>query len=80
MPSYTYPKLELKYCERCGGLWLRPQGTETVYCVACAEQIRQLPPPFRGGTPGALEAACCSLVVLFAALLKVADPMAGAFA
>jgi hypothetical protein len=27
--------VELKYCERCGGLWLRPQGTDTVYCGGC---------------------------------------------
>jgi len=24
-------QVELKYCERCGGLWLRPQGTNGVY-------------------------------------------------
>jgi Zn-finger nucleic acid-binding protein len=24
--------LELKYCERCGGLWLRPQGTDGLFC------------------------------------------------
>jgi LSD1 subclass zinc finger protein len=27
--------IELKYCERCGGLWLRPQGAERVYCAGC---------------------------------------------
>lgn len=27
--------VELKYCERCGGLWLRPQKTEGVYCASC---------------------------------------------
>jgi hypothetical protein len=27
--------IELKYCERCGGLWLRPQGSNTVYCASC---------------------------------------------
>ncbi len=26
---------ELKYCERCGGLWLRPHGDEEVYCRSC---------------------------------------------
>jgi len=29
-------ELELKYCERCGGLWLRARGTEQVYCPACS--------------------------------------------
>ena len=28
--------LDLKYCERCGGLWLRRRGDSTAYCRACA--------------------------------------------
>lgn len=36
--------LELKYCERCGGLWLRPAGGEQVYCVICARAMAELPP------------------------------------
>ena len=28
-------QLELKYCERCGGLGLRPQGSDLVFCAAC---------------------------------------------
>ena len=28
-------ELELKYCERCGGLWLRARGSRKVYCNAC---------------------------------------------
>jgi Zn-finger nucleic acid-binding protein len=35
--------LELKYCERCGGLWLRPAGGAQIYCMACAQQMAQLP-------------------------------------
>ena len=31
--------VELKYCERCGGLFLRTQGTNLVYCTACAFQV-----------------------------------------
>ncbi len=80
MPSYSYPKLELKYCERCGGLWLRPRGTDTVYCARCAEAIAELPPPSRGGTPGAMQAACASAVMFIAALLCAADCMGGACA
>jgi len=34
-------ELELKYCERCGGLWLRICGSERVYCGACAEKSRE---------------------------------------
>jgi hypothetical protein len=36
--------LELKYCERCGALRLRPAGGEEIYCVACARQMAELPP------------------------------------
>jgi len=28
-------ELELKYCERCSGLWLRARGTSGIYCNAC---------------------------------------------
>lgn len=35
-------QLELKYCERCGGLFLRRQGIGEVYCVGCAEQVVEL--------------------------------------
>jgi len=30
--------LELKYCERCGGLWFRRKGDPWVYCQPCSEQ------------------------------------------
>ena len=36
-------RLELKYCERCGGLWMRTWGTQDVYCPACAVQMSDLP-------------------------------------
>jgi len=36
-------RMELKYCERCGGLWLRVQGTGEVYCPPCAEEMSDLP-------------------------------------
>jgi Zn-finger nucleic acid-binding protein len=36
-------QLELKYCERCGGLWLRRLGNEGVYCRICAVEM----PEFR---------------------------------
>jgi hypothetical protein len=36
-------QLELKYCERCGGLWLRRQGTAGVYCAACAGEMPEFP-------------------------------------
>ena len=36
-------ELELKYCERCGGLWLRVRGKDDVYCTSCASQIAEVP-------------------------------------
>jgi hypothetical protein len=38
-------RLELKYCERCGGLWLRPSGGPQIYCVTCAREVRTMPVP-----------------------------------
>jgi hypothetical protein len=36
-------RLELKYCERCGKLWLRQRGTGRVYCEACTSEIPYFP-------------------------------------
>jgi hypothetical protein len=40
-------RFELKYCERCGGLWLRPVGGGQIYCVSCGSEMAQLPQPSR---------------------------------
>ncbi len=34
--------LELKYCERCGGLWLRLQGDKEVYCSSCRARVAEM--------------------------------------
>jgi hypothetical protein len=44
-------RLELKYCERCGGLWMRTWGTDDVYCPSCAVQMLDLPPVRRRRKP-----------------------------
>jgi hypothetical protein len=36
-------EVELKYCERCGALWLRPCGVEEVYCLACVPKMAEFP-------------------------------------
>jgi Zn-finger nucleic acid-binding protein len=38
-------QVELKYCERCGGLWLRPRGTDGVYCSSCRVRLKAMPNP-----------------------------------
>ena len=35
----TQVQVELKYCERCGGLFLRPQAGESVYCDGCTAYL-----------------------------------------
>ena len=42
-------QLELKYCERCGGLWMRECGSEDRYCGSCAVVIAEYPAPRRRG-------------------------------
>jgi Zn-finger nucleic acid-binding protein len=32
--------VELKYCERCGGLWLRRTKTDGVVCAECVHKMR----------------------------------------
>lgn len=58
-------ELELKYCERCGGLWLRRQGTEQVYCPPCLPRVLdETPPPRRARVrlpiAGDRRAQCCA--------------------
>ncbi len=36
-------QMELKYCERCGGLWMRPCGATSPYCPACDPWMSALP-------------------------------------
>jgi hypothetical protein len=38
-------RMELKYCERCGGLWLRECGVALVYCTNCESEVADLPVP-----------------------------------
>ena len=38
-------RVELKYCEHCGGLWLRECGSGIVYCANCQPAVAELPPP-----------------------------------
>ncbi|HMB83087.1 MAG TPA: hypothetical protein VKI40_03455 [Terriglobales bacterium] len=38
-------QVELKYCERCGGLWLRLQGADGVYCASCRVRLAAMPNP-----------------------------------
>lgn len=35
--------LELKYCERCGALWLRQAESQESYCTVCFVQMKDSP-------------------------------------
>jgi len=37
-------RVELKYCEHCGSLWLREAGAEMAYCEQCRPKVADLPP------------------------------------
>ena len=39
--------MELKYCERCGGLWFRAKDAAEVYCPGCVPQMADMPKPKR---------------------------------
>jgi ribosomal protein S27AE len=36
-------QVELKVCERCGGLWLRPEKSRWIYCGPCKSKVDELP-------------------------------------
>ncbi len=40
-------QLELKYCERCGGLWVRVLNSSIIYCAPCAIEMAQVAVPRR---------------------------------
>ncbi len=45
MPAFwpVVLQLELKYCERCGALYLRERGAGDPYCNPCDKRMRRLP-------------------------------------
>jgi hypothetical protein len=62
---------ELKYCERCGGLWLRPCAATAVYCSPCARQMAEVArQPLRHAAPGSRAA----IALIAAALLPALRP------
>jgi hypothetical protein len=39
--------LELKYCERCGSLWLREADSRGIYCERCEAAVDRMAPSTR---------------------------------
>jgi hypothetical protein len=53
----TQERIELKYCERCGGLFFRAHDTGLVYCASCSVRRTDWDTPVLfskrlGGRPG----------------------------
>ena len=48
-------QLELKYCERCGGLWLRPNGSELIFCPHCVKATAGVLKAWPGATSKAAQ-------------------------
>lgn len=46
--------MELKYCEHCGGLFVREKDAGAVYCGTCQPKVADLPIP-KKKTPGRLQ-------------------------
>jgi len=46
--------VELKYCEHCGGLFVREKGEGLVYCEKCQPKVADLPIP-KKKNPGRLQ-------------------------
>lgn len=55
-------RMELKYCEHCGSLWLRRSGSETVYCENCQPRVAELPPGNK--KPGRIQLPIASPAVV----------------
>jgi len=53
-PEIEILQLELKYCERCGGLWLRLKGRCDVYCASCALAMTDVTARHRSRRPARL--------------------------
>lgn len=48
-------KVELKYCECCGGLMLRPAHGRQTYCGFCAPLMQEVAVPKKPVQPARLE-------------------------
>jgi hypothetical protein len=55
-------RVELKYCERCGTLWLRACGGGQVYCQNCLPAVDELPAPRLTRTSPQLPVATRSFI------------------
>jgi hypothetical protein len=64
----NYLRMELKVCEGCGGLWLRTDAANGVYCRGCARRLAEFPAPRArhagGRKPRLTRVSGCSAVAM----------------
>ncbi len=51
LEEFNIVQLELKYCERCGGLWVRQLGSGEIYCASCAIEMADVESSSRRKSP-----------------------------
>ncbi len=69
---------QLKYCERCAALWLRPQNADTPYCPVCEQFMSELPMRARPARSGAVRKPMSAMAAVAFAVL--AELLAGCVA
>jgi hypothetical protein len=45
-------RMQLKYCEQCGGLWVRRNGENESLCPRCRWAVARIPEAWRGAHTG----------------------------
>jgi Zn-finger nucleic acid-binding protein len=73
-PRESEIRVELKYCEHCGGLWVR-EGGAGVYCERCAPMIADLPIPKRQQRRPKLPVGRGAVVERYDAVIQQQDGM-----
>jgi hypothetical protein len=58
----NHVRMELKYCEHCGGLWVR-EGGAGAYCEKCQAKMAELPATKKKSRNAALPVARPTVVV-----------------
>ena len=64
--------VELKYCEHCGGLWVRERGAG-VYCKRCEAKVEDLPKTRKRGRGPSLPVGRQTVVGDFEFDIEVED-------
>jgi len=67
-------RVELKYCEHCGSLWVRESGAGTVYCEKCQPKVADLPAPRKRPSRAVLPVRPHTAVEDYAVEIDIDEP------